>query len=110
MIRILKDTILCGIPVHAGETYPAVDIPENDLRVLPVLKGHRQVGTKGLIHLNGQHFARAVSQLLGQGSHSGADFKHAVLRPCQRGLCHSGHQGIIQDKILPEAVPGRKAG
>lgn len=34
MIRILKDTILCGVPVHAGETYPAVDIPENDLHII----------------------------------------------------------------------------
>ena len=34
MLRILKDTILCGVPVHAGETYPAVDIPENDLHII----------------------------------------------------------------------------
>ena len=34
MIRILKDAILCGIPVHAGETYPAVDIPESDLHII----------------------------------------------------------------------------
>ena len=34
MIRILKDMILCGVPVHAGETFPAVDIPESDLSVI----------------------------------------------------------------------------
>ena len=34
MIRILKDAMLCGIPVHAGETYPAVDIPESDLHII----------------------------------------------------------------------------
>ena len=34
MLRILKDTILCGVPVHAGETFPAVDIPESDLSVI----------------------------------------------------------------------------
>ena len=34
MLRILKDTILCGVPVHAGETFPAVDIPENDLHII----------------------------------------------------------------------------
>lgn len=34
MLKILKDTILCGIPVHAGETFPAVDIPESDLSVI----------------------------------------------------------------------------
>ena len=34
MIRILKDTILCGVPVHAGDTFPAVDIPESDLNII----------------------------------------------------------------------------
>jgi hypothetical protein len=34
MLRILKDTVLCGVPVHAGETFPAVDIPESDLSVI----------------------------------------------------------------------------
>lgn len=34
MLRILKDTILCGVPVHAGETFPVVDIPENDLHII----------------------------------------------------------------------------
>ena len=34
MLRILKDTILCGVPVHAGETHPASDIPEADIQIL----------------------------------------------------------------------------
>lgn len=34
MIRILKDTILCGVPVHAGDTFPVIDIPENDLNIV----------------------------------------------------------------------------
>lgn len=34
MLRILKDTILCGVPVHAGETFPATDIPESDLQIV----------------------------------------------------------------------------
>ena len=34
MLRILKDTILCGVPVHAGETFPVIDIPESDLQIV----------------------------------------------------------------------------
>jgi hypothetical protein len=34
MIRILKDCVLCGVRVHAGETFPIVDIPESDLHIV----------------------------------------------------------------------------
>ena len=34
MLRILKDTVLCGVPVHAGDTMPCIDIPEKDLDIV----------------------------------------------------------------------------
>ena len=34
MLKILKDTILCGVLVHAGDTMPCIDIPENDLNIV----------------------------------------------------------------------------
>lgn len=34
MLRILKDTVLCGVPVHAGDTMPCIDIPEKDLNIV----------------------------------------------------------------------------
>lgn len=34
MLRILKDTILCGVPVHAGDTMPCIDISEKDLNIV----------------------------------------------------------------------------
>ena len=34
MIRILKDCVLCGVRVHAGETFPIVDIPESDIHIV----------------------------------------------------------------------------
>lgn len=34
MLRILKDCIVCGVSVHAGDTLPAVDIPDADIAIL----------------------------------------------------------------------------
>ena len=34
MLRILKDCRLCGVSVHAGETFPASDFKESDVQVI----------------------------------------------------------------------------
>lgn len=34
MIRILKDCVLSGIPVHAGEIYPAANFREQDILIV----------------------------------------------------------------------------
>ena len=34
MLRILKDCRLCGVSVHAGETFPENDFKESDVQVI----------------------------------------------------------------------------
>ena len=34
MLKIIKDTILCGVPVHAGEMYPLEDFDLEDAWIL----------------------------------------------------------------------------
>jgi hypothetical protein len=34
MLKIITDTVLCGVPVHAGETYPLEDFESADVQIL----------------------------------------------------------------------------
>ena len=34
MLKILKDCVLSGVQVHAGEIYPAADFRENDIQIV----------------------------------------------------------------------------
>lgn len=34
MLKIITDTVLCGVPVHAGETYPLEDFESADIQIL----------------------------------------------------------------------------
>ena len=34
MLKIINDTVLCGVPVHAGETYPLEDFDLADVQIL----------------------------------------------------------------------------